>query len=88
MTKPNTIGLGEYTDADLLAELKERGVMEEIIGENVPTESDRFDDETGACSGCDWFIEDGSDVCPCVLANDLKDAQRNRLATLIKGDRK
>lgn len=29
---PNTIGLGEYTDRDLLAELVERGVVADVIG--------------------------------------------------------
>lgn len=33
MTKPNTIGLGEYEDRDLLAELQQRGVLDVIIGE-------------------------------------------------------
>ena len=31
---PNTTGLGEYTNRELLAELAERGVMERIIGLN------------------------------------------------------
>lgn len=33
MTKPNTIGLGEYEDRDLLAALQQRGVLDAIIGE-------------------------------------------------------
>lgn len=31
--KPNVIGLGEYTDADLLSELNKRGVLQGLIGE-------------------------------------------------------
>ena len=30
MRKPNTIGLGEYTDEDLLAELKERQLFSRV----------------------------------------------------------
>lgn len=33
MAKPNTIGLGEYEDRDLIAELQQRGVLTTIIGE-------------------------------------------------------
>ena len=33
MSKPDTIGLGEYTNRDLLQELVNRGVIKKIIGE-------------------------------------------------------
>ena len=61
----------------LLAEVKER-----VIGENNSEDSKRFDSDTGACDGCDWFIEDGSDVCPCVLKNRLREVQRTELTKL------
>ena len=41
--KPNTSGLGEFADKDLLQELVERGVMKDIIGEY--SGSDMNDDE-------------------------------------------
>lgn len=31
--EPDTTGLGEYTDADLLSELTKRGVLQDLIGE-------------------------------------------------------
>ena len=61
----------------LLAEVRER-----VIGENNSEDSKRFDSDTGACDGCDWFIEDGSDVCPCVLKNRLREVQRTELTKL------
>lgn len=33
MSKPNTIGLGEYTTRDLIAELQNRGVVTELLQE-------------------------------------------------------
>ena len=62
MSKPNTVGLGEYRDSDLLAELVERGVMEKVIGANGLADSTMK-----------------------LIRNNLRDEQRTRLATLIKG---
>lgn len=77
MTKPNTIGLGEYTDADLLIELQCRGVMEKIIG--IKPQEPSYSEPQ---SFRDALQKDGWDDALLTLEY----VQRNRLATLIKGE--
>lgn len=64
-----TTGLGEYTDAELLAELVERGVMQRIIG-NEREYSDK---------NPKWYQRYGEYV------NTIKDKQRQRIQDILGG---
>lgn len=72
---------------DCLATI-ERLVLERLIGADFSEDPDRFDSETGACSGCDWFLEDGTTDCPCVLRNRRNAFMRQALTQLLRGGEK